>query len=67
MLTGCNDSETHRMCLRMSAVGVFTKDQPNALLLKAIRQVHSGELWINRHTTTALFHDFRRQTELVPP
>lgn len=66
VLTGDRDKETHRLAMRMGAVGVFSKDEPAEILPRAIRRIHAGELWVDRHTTAALFQDFHRAANPAP-
>ncbi|HKO42622.1 MAG TPA: response regulator transcription factor [Pyrinomonadaceae bacterium] len=48
ILTGLNDSSAHRRSIKLGAMGVVLKDQAAEVLIKAIRKVHSGEVWIDR-------------------
>ena len=48
ILTGLNDSSTHRRAIKLGAMGVVLKDQAAEVLINAIRKVHSGEVWIDR-------------------
>lgn len=48
VLTGLNDSSTHRRAIKLGAMGVVLKDQAAEVLINAIRKVHSGEVWIDR-------------------
>jgi two-component system nitrate/nitrite response regulator NarL len=54
MLTGLRDQELHRDSVRLGARGVLLKDQAAGSLLKAIRKVHEGELWLDRSLTADL-------------
>lgn len=66
VLTGDRDKENHRLALRLGAVGVVGKDQPAAILPKAIRRVHAGEVWIDRSMTATLFRDLQRAANPAP-
>ena len=48
VLTGVPDPELHFQAVRLGAVGVVHKLEAPQLLLKAIRKVHEGEVWMNR-------------------
>lgn len=52
--TGNNDPDAHILALRAGAKGILTKNLGNNILLKAIRGVFSGELWIDRSLTAKL-------------
>jgi len=67
VLTGNPDKEIHRLALQRGAMGVFTKDAPNALLLKAIHCVHEGEIWVDHSTATAFFNHFQSATKSALP
>jgi two-component system, NarL family, nitrate/nitrite response regulator NarL len=41
--------------------GVVKKNDPPAILLKAIEKVHEGELWIDRGATSRIFMEMARQ------
>jgi DNA-binding NarL/FixJ family response regulator len=41
--------ERHRQALLAGARGVITEDKPGEVVLRAIRKVHDGELWFERH------------------
>lgn len=48
MLTCCNEREMHHRAIALGARGLVLKTQPVDVLLKAIRRVYAGELWIER-------------------
>lgn len=60
ILTACESREKHLLALRIGAMGIFTKTQPNFMLLKAIRSVHSGEVWLNRSLAAEMLRDMNR-------
>lgn len=47
--TARHDGQRHREALLAGARGLVTKDKPGEIFLKAIRKVHDGELWFERH------------------
>jgi len=47
-LTGVPDPELHLRAVRLGALGVVLKLDPPGFLVKAIRKVHAGEMWLNR-------------------
>lgn len=53
-----------RLCARameLGASGVVCKDQPREMLIRALRKVHAGELWLDRaQTASVLSHAMRR-------
>lgn len=60
IFTACENREKHLLALRIGAMGIFTKNQPNSMLLKAIRSVYSGEVWLNRSLAAEMLRDFNR-------
>ena len=48
VLTGVQAPETHRTAIRRGAMGIVLKQQAAELLLKAIKKVYEGEVWIDR-------------------
>jgi DNA-binding NarL/FixJ family response regulator len=48
VLTGVRDHERHETAVLAGARGLFTKDRSPELLVKAIHEVHEGELWFDR-------------------
>ena len=48
IVTGVPDPELHLRAVRLGALGVVLKLDPPGFLVKAIRKVHGGEMWLNR-------------------
>lgn len=48
LVTGINKSDTLHQAVQFGAMGIVRKEESRAVLLKAIRKVHSGEVWIDR-------------------
>jgi DNA-binding NarL/FixJ family response regulator len=57
IFTSNSNHDNHILALRSGAAGIQTKDQSNDLLLKAIRSVFSGEIWVNLAITARLLHN----------
>jgi len=55
ILTGARDSETHERAVLAGARGVMQKEAPAEMILKAIRKVYEGEIWLDRMTTARVF------------
>ena len=53
VLTGVPDRELHLRAVRLGAMGVMLKLESSTCLFKAIRKVHSGEVWLNRSMIAA--------------
>jgi DNA-binding NarL/FixJ family response regulator len=52
--------------LQHGARGVVPKDSPMQLLLKSIRKVHGGELWIDQETVARLVDTLTSQSAAAP-
>lgn len=55
ILTGARDKETHERAVLTGARGVVLKEAPAEMILKAIKKVHEGEIWLDRITTGRIF------------
>jgi DNA-binding NarL/FixJ family response regulator len=67
ILSGARDSK-HEAAILRGACGVVHKDDTPELLIKAIRKVHEGQLWLDRSTIGRLFVELSRQkTQATDP
>lgn len=55
ILTGLRDAETHERAVLAGARGVVQKEASAELILKAIKKVYAGEIWLDRATTARVF------------
>src|SRR3569832_2246687 len=55
IVTGMRDSETHERAVLAGARGVVQKEAPAEMILKAIKKVYEGEIWLDRVTTARVF------------
>jgi DNA-binding NarL/FixJ family response regulator len=60
VLTGSRDSAVHDSAVLAGAMGVVEKGEPAETILKAIRKVHDGEVWLNRLATGRVFQEMSR-------
>ena len=67
VLTSSKDVDVHRQAVRLGAAGIVLKDQEPELLIKAIRKVHAGEVWLDRTTTGNLFHEMTQNSGELDP
>jgi DNA-binding NarL/FixJ family response regulator len=63
MVTGIKDPAEHQRAIRAGAMGVVHKETSADMLLKAIRRVNAGELWLDRQMTATLVNRLRRDLE----
>jgi two-component system nitrate/nitrite response regulator NarL len=54
------DRELHLRAISLGAMGVVLKVDSSSCLFKAIRRVHSGEVWLNRSMMAAAMADSLR-------
>src|SRR5438552_9569727 len=70
IVTGVPDPELHLRTVRLGAMGVVLKLDSPGVLVKAIRKVHAGEMWLNRPMVstvmTELIHARVKKTILKP-
>ena len=53
--------DKHELAILRGACGVVHKDDTPERLIKAIKKVHEGQLWLDRSTTGRLFVELSRQ------
>jgi len=61
ILTGVQSPDSHRTAIRRGAMGIVLKQQAAELLLKAIRKVFDGEVWIDRSMIGTVLNDARSE------
>ena len=66
VLTGVQTPESHRTAIRRGAMGIVLKQQAAELLLKAIKKVHDGEVWIDRSMIGSVLSDVRNEQQAAP-
>lgn len=55
VLTGLRDTETRDRAMLSGARGVVQKEESADVILKAVRSVHRGEIWLDRASTGRIF------------
>ena len=58
VLTASDDRNEFIQAMRLGAAGIVLKQSATELLLKSIRKVHAGEIWLDSHTTAAVMRQF---------
>jgi len=61
ILTEPRKQEGHQRAVQAGAVGVIFKNQEAEILIKAVRKVHEGEVWLDRATMGNLFNEMTRK------
>jgi two-component system nitrate/nitrite response regulator NarL len=57
VLTGLRDIDSHRRAARLGAAGLVLKEHAADVLLKAIKKVHAGEVWLDRSMMGGLLRE----------
>ena len=63
VLTAAEDDHGVIRAMRLGARGVVLKQSASDLLLKSIRQVHDGEIWLDNRTTAEVIDAFKKSAE----
>jgi len=61
VLTGIRDPDRHHAAIIKGARGVVTKETEAAVVVKAIRKVHAGEIWLDRLGTRKVLATLARE------
>jgi two-component system nitrate/nitrite response regulator NarL len=60
VLTEAKDDREVAGAMRLGARGAVLKQSASRVLLKSIRKVHDGEIWLDARLTTKVFETFRK-------
>lgn len=58
ILTASEDKAEFHKAMKMGCQGIVLKQTPPELIVKSIRKVHAGEIWLDAYTTAALIKEF---------
>ena len=58
VLTGSEDKRDYIQAMKLGCCGIVLKKTPPVLIIKSIRKVHDGEIWLDSHTTAAVMRHF---------
>ena len=67
VLTASDDKNEFVQAMRLGTSGIVLKQTATELLIKSIRKVHAGEIWLDSHTTAAVIRQFVAADEPAPP
>ena len=51
--------------MKLGCSGIVLKQTAPELIVKSIRKVHSGEIWLDSHTTAAVMRQFASPAEVM--
>lgn len=58
VLTASEDKNEWVQAMKLECSGIVVKQTPPELIVKSIRKVHEGEIWLDSHTTAAVMRQF---------
>lgn len=58
VLTASEDKNEFVQAMKLGTAGIVLKQSATELLIKSIRKVHAGEIWLDSHTTAAVMRQF---------
>src|SRR3954463_9999468 len=69
VLTASDDKNEFVQAMKLGTSGIVLKQTATELLIKSIRKVHAGEIWLDSHTTAAVLRQFVANEEApqAPP
>jgi two-component system, NarL family, nitrate/nitrite response regulator NarL len=66
VLTASDDKNEFVQAMRLGTSGIVLKQTATELLIKSIRKVHAGEIWLDSHTTAEVIRRFISADEPAP-
>jgi DNA-binding NarL/FixJ family response regulator len=66
VLTASDDKNEFVQAMKLGTSGIVLKQTATELLIKSIRKVHAGEIWLDSHTTAAVIRQFVANDESPP-
>ena len=67
VLTASDDKNEFVQAMKLGTSGIVLKQTATELLIKSIRKVHAGEIWLDSHTTAAVIRQFVANDEPSAP
>jgi two-component system, NarL family, nitrate/nitrite response regulator NarL len=67
VLTASDDKNEFVQAMKLGTSGIVLKQTATELLIKSIRKVHAGEIWLDSHTTAAVIRQFVAADEPAAP
>ncbi len=65
VLTASEDKNEFVQAMKLGCSGIVLKQTATDLIVKSIRKVHSGEIWLDSHTTAAVMRQFASPADLA--
>jgi DNA-binding NarL/FixJ family response regulator len=67
VLTASDDKNEFVQAMKLGTSGIVLKQTATDMLIKSIRKVHAGEIWLDSHTTAAVIRQFVAADETPTP
>jgi DNA-binding NarL/FixJ family response regulator len=67
VLTASDDKNEFVQAMKLGTSGIVLKQTATELLIKSIRKVHAGEIWLDSHTTAAVIRQFVAEDQQPAP
>lgn len=65
ILTASDDKNEFVQAMKLGCSGIVLKQTAPELIVKSIRKVNAGEIWLDSHTTAAVMRQFAAPTEMM--
>lgn len=65
VLTASEDKNEFVQAMKLGCSGIVLKQTAPDLIVKSIRKVHAGEIWLDSHTTAAVMRQFSSPMDLA--
>jgi DNA-binding NarL/FixJ family response regulator len=65
VLTASEDKNEFVQAMKLGCSGIVLKQTAPELIVKSIRKVHAGEIWLDSHTTAAVMRQFASPAEVI--
>src|ERR1041384_7438209 len=65
VLTASEDKNEFVQAMKLGCSGIVLKQTAPDLIVKSIRKVHSGEIWLDSHTTAAVMRQFSSPADML--
>ena len=66
VLTASEDKNEFVQAMKLGCSGIVLKQTAPELIVKSIRKVYGGEIWLDSHTTAAVMRQFAAPGDLAP-
>jgi DNA-binding NarL/FixJ family response regulator len=66
VLTASEDKNEWVQAMKLGCAGIVVKQTPPELIVKSIRKVTNGEIWLDSHTTAAVMRQFASPSDGAP-